>query len=149
MTIVIPEDRYFEGYHYVGRYTDSNETVTTAGLNTYFSLPQKGFAHGLCMISRASSVYHSYMFKFTDSAGKAFGIGGFASSSTNTWSARPYGSSQISDLGAFTSSGILYLVDIYIDDANERVVFSWDTTSGTPTLDATADIWVAKGELVA
>lgn len=148
MTIVIPEDRYLEGYGYIGRYTDSNESVTTSGLDTYLSLPQKGFGHGCCAIGRASAASHAYFFKFTNTPGQCFGVGGFASSTGNTWSQRRYGFSQLSDLGAFTSSGNLYLADIYIDDANERIVFSWDTTSGSPQLDATADVWVGKGDHV-
>lgn len=149
MTIVIPEDRYLQGYHYVGTYTDSNEVVTTAGLDTYFSLPQKGFSHGIAMMYRASALAHCYLFKFTATSLKAFGIGGFNSSTGTTFSARPYGTSVLSDTGAFTASGNLYLVNLYIDDANERIVMSWDTTSGTPTLDAKADFWVGKGDVVA
>lgn len=146
MTIRLPEDEYFEGYHYVGAYTDSNETVTTAGLSTYFSLPQKGFAHGIAIMYVASNLYHSYMLKFTEATAKAFGIGGYASSTGNTWQARPYGAASLTD-GAF--GGLIFLTDLYIDDANERIVMTWDIASSSATLDAKANFWVAKGELVA
>lgn len=148
MTIVIPEDRYLQGYHYVGTYTDSNESVTSAGLDTYLSLPQKGFSHGIAMMYRASATAHCYMFKFTATSLKAFGIGGFNSSTGTTFSARPYGGT-LSDTNAFTSSGNIWLANLYIDDANERIVMSWDTSSGSPTLDAKADFWVGKGDVVA
>lgn len=149
MTIVIPEDRYLQGYHYIGTYTDSNEVVTTAGLNTYLALPQKGFSHGFALMYRASAVQYAYMLKFTATPLKCGGFGGYSSTAGNTCQARPLGTGAISNNGDFTSSGGLYLADIYIDDANERIVMSWDTSSGSPVLDTKGNFWVAKGDVVA
>ena len=146
MTIKLPEDEYFQGYHYVGTYTDSNESVTTAGLSTYFTLPQKGFAHGIAVMQKASDPYHAYMFKFTATTAKCFGVGGYASSTGNTWQARPYGAATLTDAAL---GGLIYLTDLYIDDANERIVMSWDIAAASATLDAKAYFWVGKGELVA
>jgi hypothetical protein len=148
MTIVIPEDRDLEGFFKIATYTDSNEVVTTSGLDTYQSLPQKGFRSGYAVMYRASAASHAYVFFFTDTASQCFGYGGFASSTGITISGRPVGTTQLSDIGAFTSSGNLYLANLYIDNANERIVMSWDTTSGSPVLDCKAEFYVRKGKSV-
>lgn len=149
MTIVIPEDRYLQGYYYLGTYTDSNESVTTSGLDTYFSLPQKGFQHARCVIYKASNVAYNYLLDIFTTTDQAFGVGGFTSTSGSSGYYGRYASSlstTLSDSGHFGTN--IYLADIYIDDANERIVMKWDSTSGSNTLDAAARFYAAKGSHV-
>lgn len=147
MSIVIPEDRYLYGAHKFVTYVDSNESVTTSGLSTYASLGQKGFAWGYATIWRASNIKYCYSFHFTNTAAQGSGLGGFISSSGLVFggmSAASYG--VLSEAGHFGTN--IFLVDLYIDDANERIVMSWDSSSGTNTLDAQANFYVFKGSAV-
>lgn len=146
--IGLPEDKYLLGYYYIGSYVDSNESVTTSGLDTYFTLPQKGFQHARALFYKASNTQYSYIFDIFTTTDQAFGVGGFISSSGPAYTARYAASlsTTMSSAGHFGTN--IYLADCYIDDANERIVMSWDSTSGSNTLDAAARFYAAKGSAV-
>lgn len=147
MSIFIPEDRYLYGAHYTTAWVDDNESVPTTGLDVYVTLPQKGFGHGIAAFGNPSDSTVAYVFEFNATSAKAFGIGGRASTTGNTmtyWSRQHL--SSLSNVGEFGTN--IFLVNLYIDDANEHIVMSWDSSSGSQTLSARATFLVRKGEHV-
>lgn len=146
MTIVIPEDRYLNGAHYWTSWIDNNESVGTSGLDVYVTLPQKGFAYGIAAFGNPADDAVAYVFEFKNASAKGFGIGGRASTSGNTYQYRSRAHKAVLSEPEFGTN--ILLADLYIDDANERIVMNFDSNSGTQTLSARATFLVFKGDSV-
>lgn len=146
-SIIIPEDVYLKGYTYSSSWSDTTSVIATSNTNVYITLPQKGFAHGVAVFGNASDAAIVHFLSFNNVSAKAFGIGGRTSITGDTLQYRSrFTLSVLSETSQFGTN--IQLIDVYIDDANERIVTTWKSSSGTQTLNARASYRVAKGEPV-
>lgn len=146
-SIIIPEDVYLKGYTYSTSWVDANEVIGTSNTNVYISLPQKGFGHGVGVFGNPSDASIVHFLSFNNVSAKAFGVGGRTSVTGDTLQYRSrFTQSVLSEANQFGTN--IQLIDVYIDDANERLVTTWKSSSGSQTLSARASFRVAKGEVV-
>lgn len=146
--IFIPEDGYFHGFEETVSLLNTTTNISsTVDTNVYVALPQKGFASGIMAWECTTDTNTSGILFFNATSAQAFGRGGRLSSSGDAiyYRSRLHYSS-LSDAGNFGTN--IFLKDLYIDDANERIVLVFRSSSGTQQLKIRASFRVYKGESV-